>query len=131
MQLQKEKQLVLQTQKTNDSKTNILVSPVPESVHPCIVNDRKRKRRRRTSKRRKDRNSSDKEKNKNVISKQNKASFIFPKVVTTRVPPSKDVVISSFNSMKKRPYSPKSTISNQSTDSSPRLVIANHLYLNR
>ena len=133
LQLQNEKQLPSQTQKTNDSKTNITVSLVSASVQSCVINDRKRKRRRRTSKRRKDRNSSDKEKNRIVISnvrKQNKAYFIFPKVVTTRVAPSKDV-IHGFNSMKKKSYSPKTTISNQSTNSSPRLVIANHLYLNR
>ena len=101
-----------------------------ESVQSCIVNDRKRKRRRQRSNRRKDRHSSDKEKSR-CVRKQNKASFVSPKVVTTRVTTPKDDVISSFNSMKKKSYSPKTTISNQSTDSSPRLIIANHLYMNR
>ena len=134
LKLQKEKQLGSQTQKTIDSKTNTIVSPVSESVQSCIVNDQQRKRRRRRSKRRKNRNSSDKKKRRNVISnvrKLNKTSFVFPKVVTDRVAPSTDVVNSSFNSMKRKSYSLKATISNKSTASSPRLIIANHLYLNR
>ena len=65
------------------------------------------------------------------VSKKNKAPFVFPKMVATRVTPSKDVVITGFNEMKKKSYSPKTTISNQSTASSPCLIIANHLYLNK
>ena len=134
LKLQIEKQLDSQTQKTIDSTTNIIVSPVSESVQSCLVNDQWRKRRRRKSKRRKTRNSSDKEKSRNVdtnVRKLNKTSFVFPKVMTDRVAPSTAVVNSGFNSMKRKSHSPKATISHKSTASSPRLIIANHLYLNR
>ena len=52
-------------------------------------------------------------------------------MVANRVAPSKHVVVSISNEMKKKYYSPKTTLSNQSFVSSPRLIIANHLYLNR
>jgi hypothetical protein len=130
LKLQREKQLELHTQKTIDSKTNITVSPVSESVQSGLVNDQQRKGRRRRSKRRKNRNSSDKEGSKNVR-KQNKSSFVLPKVLTNRVTPSKNVIVSKSNEMKKKSFTPKTTISTQSITSSPRLIIANHLYLNR
>jgi prefoldin subunit 5 len=134
LKFQREKQLDSQTQKTSDSKINTIVSPVSESVQSGLVNDQWRKRRTRRLKSRKNRESSDKEKCRNVVSnvrKLNKTSFVFPKVVTDRVAPSTDVVNSGFNSIKSKSYSPKATISNKSTASSPRLIIANHLYLNR
>ena len=52
-------------------------------------------------------------------------------MVTYSVAPSPNVVNTSFNSMKRNSYSPKATISHKSSASSPRLIIANHLYLNR
>ena len=99
-----------QTQKTIDSKTNTIVSPVSEPVQSSLVNDQWRKRRRRKSKRRNTRNSGDKEKSRNVdtnVRKLNKTSFVFPKVLTDRVTPSTDVVNSGFNSMKIKSHSPK------------------------
>ena len=65
------------------------------------------------------------------VRKLNKTSFVFPKVVTDRVAPSTDIVNSNFNSMKRKSSSLKATISNKSSASSPRLIIANDLYLNR
>ena len=56
--------------------------------------------------------------------------IIFPKMVANRVVPSIEVV-SISNEMKKKSYSPNTTMSNKSFVSSPRLIIANHLYLNR
>jgi hypothetical protein len=52
-------------------------------------------------------------------------------MVANRVAPSTEVVVSISNEMKKKSYSPKTTMSNKSFVSSPRLIIANHLYLNR
>jgi hypothetical protein len=52
-------------------------------------------------------------------------------VLTNRVTPSKNVTVSKSNEMKKKSFTPKTTISTQSITSSPRLIIANHLYLNR
>ena len=52
-------------------------------------------------------------------------------MVANRVAPSTEVFVSIFNEMKKKSYYLKTTMSNQSFVSSPRLIIANHLYLNR
>ena len=52
-------------------------------------------------------------------------------MVASRVASSRDNVVSVSNEIKKKPHSPKTTIYEQFSSSSPRLIITNHLYMSK